>query len=88
MWTGISVGTLHNTAGLRTEILTRSLRSKIIDFAHLIAMVVFKGAWKRLCTSFSILTGRKFRKVNSEKQSDEDQEAKPVPNFQKLHYTA
>jgi Co/Zn/Cd efflux system component len=88
MWTGVWVGTLHKTVGLRTEILTRGLPSKIADFAHSIVMEVFKGAWKRLYTSFSILLGRKFRKVNSEKQSDKDQEANPVPNFHKLHYVA
>jgi len=44
MWTGIWAGTLHKTVGLRTEILTRGLLSKITDFAHSIAMEDFKGA--------------------------------------------
>jgi hypothetical protein len=52
-------------------------------------MEVFKDTayMEGVCTSFSILW-RKFRKVNSEKQNDEDHEAKPVPNFYKLHYVA
>jgi hypothetical protein len=76
------------TVRLWTEIRTRGLLSKITDFAYSIAMEVYNGTWTRLCTPFSILLGHKFRKVNSLKQSDKDHEAKPVANFQKLHYVA